>query len=98
MPWTIFLKTISYLVHPRHGCIQSFLYEIIASSPVSFWHYILEILCITKHIFSSSVFTNTIAIEWDLVCQKQYLANLAQTITMLGILFGNMVFGYLSDR
>ncbi|XP_018565831.1 organic cation transporter protein isoform X2 [Anoplophora glabripennis] len=52
----------------------------------------------SSHVFDTSIFTNTIAIEWDLVCQKQYLANLAQTITMLGILFGNMVFGYLSDR
>ncbi|KAJ8958307.1 hypothetical protein NQ318_017453, partial [Aromia moschata] len=50
------------------------------------------------HVFDKSLFTNTIATEWDLVCQRQYLADFAQTVTMLGILFGNMLFGYLSDR
>lgn len=48
--------------------------------------------------FFRTIFTETILSEWDLVCDKQYLADLAQTITMLGILFGNMVFGYLSDK
>ncbi|XP_066150435.1 organic cation transporter protein-like [Euwallacea fornicatus] len=52
----------------------------------------------SRHTFDRSVFSETIQSEWDLVCSKQYLADLAQTITMLGILFGNMVFGYLSDK
>ncbi|XP_064214230.1 organic cation transporter protein-like isoform X1 [Tribolium castaneum] len=52
----------------------------------------------TGHNFDRSVFTETIITEWDLVCNRAYLANLAQTLTMLGILFGNMLFGYLSDR
>lgn len=52
----------------------------------------------TAHVFNRSIFTETILSEWDLVCDKQYLADFAQTITMLGILFGNMVFGYLSDK
>ncbi|KAJ8984883.1 hypothetical protein NQ317_002723 [Molorchus minor] len=52
----------------------------------------------SKHVFDQSVFSNTIAMEWELVCQKQYLVDFAQTVTMLGILFGNMIFGYMSDR
>ncbi|XP_044268025.1 organic cation transporter protein-like [Tribolium madens] len=51
-----------------------------------------------KHIFDRSIFTETIVTQRDLVCTRTYLASLAQTITMLGILFGNMLFGYLSDR
>lgn len=50
------------------------------------------------HVFNRSIFSETIISEWDLVCQRQYLADITQTITMLGILFGNMVFGYLSDK
>jgi MFS family permease len=45
-----------------------------------------------------TTFTETIITQWDLVCNRSYLASLAQTVTMLGILFGNMLFGYLSDR
>ncbi|CAH0553198.1 unnamed protein product [Brassicogethes aeneus] len=50
------------------------------------------------HTFDRKIFTETISTQWDLVCQKENLASFAQTITMLGILFGNMIFGYLSDR
>ncbi|CAH1381289.1 unnamed protein product [Tenebrio molitor] len=52
----------------------------------------------TAHEFDRSTFTETIITEWDLVCDRAYLANLAQTVTMLGILFGNCLFGYLSDK
>lgn len=50
------------------------------------------------HDFNTTVFTNTIQMEWDLVCEKSNLPNLAQTIFMFGILIGNMVFGGLSDK
>ncbi|XP_063902776.1 organic cation transporter protein-like [Zophobas morio] len=52
----------------------------------------------TKHIFDRSIFTETIITQWDLVCSRTYLASFAQTVTMLGILFGSMLFGYFSDR
>ncbi|CAH1971044.1 unnamed protein product [Acanthoscelides obtectus] len=52
----------------------------------------------TNYVYDRSIFSSTITTEWNLICEKQYLVNLAQTVTMLGILFGNMLFGYLSDR
>ncbi|KOB70676.1 putative organic cation transporter [Operophtera brumata] len=48
--------------------------------------------------YDNSVFHETIVSEWDLICDRQWLKNLTQTIFMLGILVGNMMFGYLSDR
>lgn len=51
-----------------------------------------------EHVFNTSVFTNTIQMEWDLVCERASLANLSQTIFMLGILCGNMFFGALADN
>jgi hypothetical protein len=48
--------------------------------------------------YDRSVFKETIVTEWDLVCSKKQLANFSQTIVMLGILVGNMVFGALSDK
>lgn len=52
----------------------------------------------SRHEFNRTIFEETIITQWDLVCERAQLANLAQLITMLGILFGNMVFGILSDK
>lgn len=51
-----------------------------------------------EHVFDQSVFNSTIQSEWDLVCNRSILSSLSQTIFMLGILFGNMVFGVLADK
>lgn len=50
------------------------------------------------HVFNTSVFTNTLQMEFDLVCDRQGLTSLSQTIFMLGILVGNMFFGGMADR
>lgn len=52
----------------------------------------------TKYTYDHRVFAETIKSEWDLVCNRAWLSNLTQTLFMLGILVGNMVFGHLSDR
>ncbi|GLV31845.1 uncharacterized protein CBL_07605 [Carabus blaptoides fortunei] len=52
----------------------------------------------TNHTFNNDVFTNTIVSQWDLVCGRDWLTDLSQTILMLGILVGNITFGFLSDR
>lgn len=52
----------------------------------------------TQYEYDKSTFSNTIVSEWDLVCDRHWLKNLTQTIFMLGILVGNMMFGHLSDR
>lgn len=36
--------------------------------------------------------------QWDLVCGETYKASLIQSLFMLGILFGSLIFGYLADR
>jgi hypothetical protein len=51
-----------------------------------------------SHVFNTSVFSSTIRTEWDLVCSREYLSNLSQTIFMLGIMVGNMFFGGLADK
>ncbi|XP_045769650.1 organic cation transporter protein-like isoform X1 [Maniola jurtina] len=52
----------------------------------------------TEYTYDHSVFGETIISQWNLVCDRHWLKNLTQTIFMLGILVGNMVFGHLSDR
>lgn len=52
----------------------------------------------TEYKYDHSVFGDTIVSQWDLICDREWLKNLTQTIFMLGILVGNMAFGHLSDR
>lgn len=52
--------------------------------------------CIKYQYYSQ--FESTIISEWDLVCDRAWLANLVQTLNMCGILVGSIVFGYISDR
>ncbi|CAH2982624.1 unnamed protein product [Chilo suppressalis] len=52
----------------------------------------------TDYMYDHNIFHETIISQWNLVCDRAWLKNLTQTIFMLGILVGNMVFGHLSDR
>nr|XP_020765339.1 solute carrier family 22 member 6 isoform X2 [Odocoileus virginianus texanus] len=49
-------------------------------------------------IYDNSTFPSTIVTEWDLVCSHRALRQLAQSLYMLGVLLGAMVFGCLADR
>ncbi|EDV98284.1 organic cation transporter protein [Drosophila grimshawi] len=48
--------------------------------------------------FDHSTFQSTIITEWNLTCKNATLASLSQSIVMLGVMFGSMIFGMLSDR
>lgn len=48
--------------------------------------------------FDHSIFEETITTEWKLICNKEHLANLSQTISMLGILLGNLLISMWADR
>lgn len=37
-------------------------------------------------------------LQWDLVCSRRALRQLAQSLYMVGVLLGAMIFGYLADR
>lgn len=49
-------------------------------------------------IYDRSIFTETIVVEWDLVCNYSQLANLSQTVFMLGFLIGSLLFGSWADK
>lgn len=48
--------------------------------------------------YDSSPFDNTIVSEWDLICERGWLASFTQTVLQFGILIGSILFGFLSDR
>ncbi|KAI1294792.1 Organic cation transporter protein [Halotydeus destructor] len=50
------------------------------------WHY------------DDKVFKTTIISEWDLVCDRAWLVPLSQSIFMIGVLVGAVLFGTLADR
>lgn len=54
--------------------------------------------CTDGWIYDNSTFPSTIVSEWDLVCSHRALRQLAQSLYMVGVLLGAMVFGYLADR
>ncbi|RZF39960.1 hypothetical protein LSTR_LSTR002363 [Laodelphax striatellus] len=51
-----------------------------------------------RWLYDRSVFRETIISEWDLVCDRKQLANVAQMILMIGILVGNLSFSIAADR
>ncbi|XP_032497607.1 solute carrier family 22 member 6 isoform X1 [Phocoena sinus] len=54
--------------------------------------------CTHGWIYDNSTFPSTIVMEWDLVCSRRALRQLAQSLYMVGVLLGAMVFGHLADR
>lgn len=51
-----------------------------------------------RYEYDPSPFENTILSEWDLICDRAWLASLTQTILQMGVLIGSILFGFLSDR
>nr|XP_060615233.1 solute carrier family 22 member 7-like [Anolis sagrei ordinatus] len=49
-------------------------------------------------IYDQSQFTSTIATQWDLVCEQRGLNQATATFFFIGVMFGAVIFGYLSDR
>ncbi|XP_076676170.1 organic cation transporter protein-like isoform X2 [Andrena cerasifolii] len=52
----------------------------------------------TSFKYDKRVFKETIITEWDLVCDREQLANFVQSCTMFGVLIGNLVFSIMADR
>lgn len=49
-------------------------------------------------IYDNTIFQETMITTWDLICEKEWLVSFNQTLFMLGILVGSIVFGAISDR
>ncbi|XP_034253726.1 organic cation transporter protein-like [Thrips palmi] len=61
------------------------------------WDAAAAVPC-THWQYNRTVFVETIVSEWDLVCSRQQLANVAQLVLMFGVLVGNVLFGAAADR
>ncbi|KAJ1105672.1 hypothetical protein NDU88_003077 [Pleurodeles waltl] len=54
--------------------------------------------CTEGWTYDQTVFSSTIITEWDLVCDRRQMNQVAQTIYMAGVMVGAIIFGSLSDR
>ncbi|XP_026748832.2 organic cation transporter protein-like isoform X1 [Galleria mellonella] len=48
--------------------------------------------------YDRNTIINSVTSEWNLICEKKYLASLAQSMLQVGILAGSLTYGYISDR
>ncbi|EFN84558.1 Organic cation transporter protein [Harpegnathos saltator] len=52
----------------------------------------------TSFRYDRRIFRDSIITQWDLVCDREQLANVAQSCTMFGVLVGNLIFSMMADR
>lgn len=43
-------------------------------------------------------FGNTIISQWELICDRAWMAHFTQTVNMFGVLVGSVFFGFIADR
>ncbi|CAB3224754.1 unnamed protein product [Arctia plantaginis] len=43
-------------------------------------------------------FGNTIISQWELICDRAWMAHFTQTVNMFGVLVGSVFFGFVADR
>ncbi|XP_068625342.1 organic cation transporter 1-like [Battus philenor] len=48
--------------------------------------------------YSKEQYINTLVTEYSLVCEKEWLSQFSYTLFWVGSIFGNLIFGWLSDR
>nr|XP_061791434.1 solute carrier family 22 member 13-like isoform X1 [Nerophis lumbriciformis] len=54
-------------------------------------------VCKNGWVYNSELYTATIVTDFDLVCDRAHLPQLAQTVLMTGILFGCLLFGPFAE-
>lgn len=56
------------------------------------------IKCDNGFYFDRSIYSENVITEFNLVCDQSYLNFLATSLSLLGVLFGSAIFGWVSDR
>lgn len=54
--------------------------------------------CDGNFVYDHTEVHQSIVTDWDLVCEREWLAKLCQPTFMLGVLIGALVFGDIADR
>lgn len=54
--------------------------------------------CSDGFLYDATKWKSTVVTQWDLVCDREWLAKLIQPTFMLGVLIGAVIFGDIADR
>ncbi|XP_041334066.1 solute carrier family 22 member 16 isoform X1 [Pyrgilauda ruficollis] len=54
--------------------------------------------CSDGFLYDDTKWKSTVVTQWDLVCDREWLAKLIQPMFMLGVLIGAVIFGDIADR
>ncbi|XP_033230040.1 organic cation transporter protein-like [Belonocnema kinseyi] len=49
-------------------------------------------------VYNRTVYSSTVVSEWNLVCEKSWWLATGDSLFMVGVMLGSMIFGYLSDK
>ncbi|EDV53886.1 organic cation transporter-like protein [Drosophila erecta] len=52
----------------------------------------------SRYVYDQSKYLNSAVTEWNLVCGRDFMAATSDSLFMLGVLLGSIVFGQLSDK
>jgi hypothetical protein len=106
--WQFIVFSSVFLVKLSSGWVQMAI--LFLTPPATFWCAdmgnvtdvnVVNATCYAsclRYEYNTGLFDNTIVSEWDLVCERKWLASFTQMMLQLGILIGSIIFGFLSDR
>ncbi|XP_018409837.1 PREDICTED: solute carrier family 22 member 6-B-like [Nanorana parkeri] len=89
---------------PPHHCQSNLTWEQFSQPNDSCNRYISSLSNATEPCkpgdwkYDLSTYTSTIISKWDLVCEREWMKELAQSVYMSGVLVGAIVYGSLADR
>lgn len=52
----------------------------------------------TNYVYDKTYYHDTRAMDWNYVCDKEWMIKIAQTVYMLGVLTGALTLGPLADK
>ncbi|XP_055375376.1 organic cation transporter protein-like [Condylostylus longicornis] len=52
----------------------------------------------SKWVYDKSKYKNSAVTEWDMVCSRSWLTATSDSLFMLGVLLGSIIFGQMSDK
>lgn len=58
----------------------------------------METVKCDKWVYDDSKYENSAVTDFDMVCSKSFLRASADSLFMLGVLLGSIIFGHLSDK
>ncbi|KAK1171250.1 solute carrier family 22 member 7-like [Acipenser oxyrinchus oxyrinchus] len=73
-------------------------FQLLSNSSMEAGNAAATVECQYGWVYDTSIFSSTVATEWDMVCNKKGLNQASATFFFIGVMIGAIVFGGLSDK